>query len=265
VYFGFQNISIAYGKQPILENINMEFEKGSLTTIIGPNGCGKSSLLKTVSRVVSPSAGEVVFQDKPLRAYAPKELAKRIAYLPQVHMSPKDITIRTLVSYGRYPYKKFASGMTGQDYEMVEQSLALTGLENMGDRLLNNLSGGEKQRAWIAMTICQQPEILLLDEPITYLDIGYQVEVLELIQKLKKQLKITIIMVLHDMNFTARYSDWVYILKDRHIYGSGRPEETIEHEKMEQVFGIGSQVLRDKKNNCPFIIPEKLQVETGLK
>lgn len=258
MYFGFQNISIAYGKQTILENINMEFEKGSLTTIIGPNGCGKSSLLKTVSRVVSPSAGEVVFQDKPLRAYAPKELAKRIAYLPQVHTPPKDITIRTLVSYGRYPYKKFASGMTGQDYEMVEQSLALTGLENMGDRLLNNLSGGEQQRAWIAMTICQQPEILLLDEPITYLDIGYQVEVLELIQKLKEQLKITIIMVLHDMNFTARYSDFVYALKDGSVYGYGTPGAILDGKKLKEIFHIGSQIIFDKKNDCPVIIPEKL-------
>lgn len=259
MYFGFQDVAVAYGGEVILEDIRMEFAKGQITTIIGPNGCGKSSLLKTVSRVVAPSAGQVVFEDKPLASYPPKELAKRIAYLPQIHTSPRDIDIRTLVSYGRYPYKRFGAGLSYKDYQVVDQALAMAGLEHIGSRLLNNLSGGEKQRAWIAMTICQQPEILLLDEPITYLDIGYQVEVLELIKKLKERLKITIIMVLHDMNFTARYSDWVYMLKDRRIYGSGRPDEMISAEKMKQVFGIDSQILHDEKNHCPFIIPEKLQ------
>lgn len=258
MYFGFQNISITYKKHPILENINMEFAKGRLTTIIGPNGCGKSSLLKTVSRVVSPSAGAVIFQDKPIQEYAPKELAKKIAYLPQIHTSPKDITIWTLVSYGRYPYKKFASGLLEQDYLVIEETLLLTGLKSIEHRLLNNLSGGELQRAWIAMTICQQPEILLLDEPITYLDVGYQVEVLELIRELGKRLKITVIMVLHDINFTARYSDFVYVLKDGRVYNYGTPDEIIDGKKMKEVFHIGSQIIFDEKNCCPVIIPEKL-------
>jgi len=260
MYFGFQNVSIAYGKRQILEDVTMEFEKGKITTIIGPNGCGKSSLLKTVSRVVTPIAGTPIFQDKPIREYAPKELAKKIAYLPQIHTSPSDIDIRTLVSYGRFPYKKFGSGLTEEDSNIIDQTLELTGLSHMGDRLLNNLSGGEKQRAWIAMTICQQPEILLLDEPITYLDIGYQVEVLELIKELGERLKITIVMVLHDMNFTARYSNRIYMLKDGHVYDYGRPDEIIAHDKMENVFGIDSQIICDEKNGCPFMIPEKLRV-----
>ena len=259
MYFGFNNVSITYGKRQILENITMEFEKGKITTIIGPNGCGKSSLLKTISRVVTPSAGTPVFQNKPIREYSPKELARKIAYLPQIHTSPADIDIRTLVSYGRYPYKKFGSGLTQEDSDIIDQTLELTGLSHMGDRLLNNLSGGEKQRAWIAMTICQQPEILLLDEPITYLDIGYQVEVLELIKELGEQLKITIVMVLHDMNFTARYSNRIYMLKDGHVYDYGKPEEIIARDKMEHVFSIDSQIVYDDRNGCPFLIPEKLK------
>ncbi len=258
MYFGFDNISITYGKRQLLEHVTMDFERGKITTIIGPNGCGKSSLLKTVSRVVTPSAGTPVYQDRPLRSYAPKELAQRIAYLPQVHMSPKDIDIRTLVSYGRFPYKRFGAGMTAEDRDIIDATLERTGLANMGDRMLNNLSGGEKQRAWIAMTICQQPEILLLDEPITYLDVGYQVEVLELVRSLCDELKITIVMVLHDMNFTARYSDCIYVIKGQGVHTYGPPDNVIQQENLREVFGIDSQLYRDDKNSCPIVIPEKL-------
>ena len=258
MYFGFDNVTITFGKRTILENITMDFERGKITTIIGPNGCGKSSLLKTISRVVTPSCGTPVYEDRPIRDYSPKKLAKKIAYLPQTHMSPKDIDIRTLVSYGRYPYKRFGQGITAEDRRIIDETLALTGLADMGGRMLNNLSGGEKQRAWIAMTICQQPEILLLDEPITYLDVGYQVEVLELIRELGERLKITIVMVLHDMNFTARYSNRIYVLKDCHVYDYGNPETIIGRDNMEHVFHIGAQIVRDNKNDCPVIIPEKL-------
>ncbi len=237
----------------------MEFEKGKITTIIGPNGCGKSSLLKTIPRTVKPSAGMAIFESRPLSSYAPKELAKKIAYLPQIHSSPDDITIRTLVSYGRFPYKKFGCGLTERDKQIIEETLGLTGLNQLADRRMNRLSGGEKQRAWIAMTICQQPQILLLDEPITYLDVGYQLEVLELVRELCDRLKITIVMVLHDMNFTARYSDRVYVLKDGRVHKYGTPAETIERENLRQVFGIESQLYHDDKNDCPIIIPEKLQ------
>lgn len=258
MYFGFNNISIAYGKRTILEDVSMEFEKGKITTIIGPNGCGKSSLLKTVPRTVTPVKGSVLFEGKDLRSYAPKELAKKIAYLPQLHTSPADIDIRTLVSYGRYPYKRFGSGLTAEDRDIIDETLELTGLAHMGNRLLNNLSGGEKQRAWIAMTICQKPEILLLDEPITYLDIGYQIEVLELVRELCERLHITIVMVLHDMNFTARYSHRIYVLKDGHVFDYGKPDSIISHNTMKDVFHIDSQIIRDGKNDCPFMIPEKL-------
>lgn len=258
MYFGFDHVSIAYGKKEILNDISMEFEKGKITTIIGPNGCGKSSLLKTIPRTVIPVSGTPMFEGKPLKSYAPKELARKIAYLPQIHESPDDITIRTLVSYGRFPYKKFGGGLTEEDDRIIDETLELTGLTELSDRLMNNLSGGEKQRAWIAMTICQQPQILLLDEPITYLDVGYQVEVLELIRDLREKLNITIGMVLHDMNFTARYSDRIYVLKDKKIHAYGTPEEIIQRKNLNAVFAIDSQLYHDDKNGCPIVVPEKL-------
>lgn len=258
MYFGFEHVSISYGKKQILDDICMEFEQGKITTIIGPNGCGKSSLLKTVPGTVQPVAGTPVLEDRPLKSYSPKELARRIAYLPQIHDAPDDITIRTLVSYGRYPYRRFGGGLTREDERIIDETLELTGLTKLSDRLMNNLSGGEKQRAWIAMTICQQPKLLLLDEPITYLDVGYQVEVLELIRTLRDRLHITIGMVLHDMNFTARYSDRIYVLKDRAVHAYGTPAQIICRENLNTVFAIDSQLYHDDRNDCPIVVPEKL-------
>lgn len=261
MYFGFQNVSVAYGKKQILNNVSMEFEQNQITSIIGPNGCGKSTLLKTIPGTVVPKSGTVIFQDRNIKSYAPKELAKKIAYLPQLHTSPSDIDVRTLVSYGRYPYKKFGCGLTSEDQDIIEQTLEMTGLQNMGERMLDNLSGGEKQRAWIAMTICQRPEVLLLDEPTTYLDVGYQVEVLETIRELRERLNITIVMVLHDMNFTARYSDRIYVLKDQKVYDYGEPSRIISTQPLREVFSIDSRVYTDEVNACPFIIPEKIPAQ----
>ena len=208
--------------------------------------------------MVTPVSGGPVFEDRPLRSYSPRVLARRIAYLPQNRMSPRDINVRTLVSYGRYPYKRFGEGMTAEDRAIIGRSLELTGLAGLGNRLLANLSGGERQRAWIAMTICQQPQILLLDEPITYLDVGYQVEVLELVRSLVERLGITVVVVLHDMNFTARYAHKVCVLQDGGVRSCGPPGEILSRETMERVFRVGAQVLWDEKNQCPFLIPEQL-------
>jgi len=259
MYFGFKNIAINYGEKEIIRDVTFEFPKGKTTTIIGANGSGKTSLLKVVSRAVTPIKGEVIFNAKPLKQYKPKELARKIAYLPQVHYSPSDIDVSTLVSYGRYPYKRFGKGLTKYDNEIIDNTIEITGLKNLENRLLETLSGGERQRAWIAMTICQQPEVLILDEPITHLDIGFQLEVMELIKKLGEELHITIIMVLHDINFASRYSHYLFSIKDKVIYSHGNPREMITGEMLNNIFNIQSQIFEDERNNCPFIIPEKAQ------
>lgn len=227
MYFGFRNLSVSYGKKEVLRSLDVDVPRGKVVTVIGQNGCGKSTMLKTVSKAVTPKRGEVVFCDRRLGEYAPKKLAQQIAYLSQVHESPPDIDVRTLVSYGRYPYSKFGRGLTQADADIIDRALALTGLTALEDRILSTLSGGERQRAWIAMTIAQEPEILILDEPTTYLDVSYQVEVLELIKKLNRELGITIIMVLHDINLAARYSDVLMAVKGGRLYAAGTPAEIV--------------------------------------
>lgn len=255
MYFGFSNISIQYGKKEVLKDVTLEFPKGKVVTVIGQNGCGKSSLLKTVSRAVKPAAGSVVFNGKPLKEYGTKEIARKIAYLPQVHVSPPDIDVRTLVSYGRFPHTKFGRGLTQADADIIDEALRMTGLETLKDRIISTLSGGERQRAWIAMTICQQPEVLILDEPTTYLDVSYQVEVLQLVRALNKKLGLTIVMVLHDLNLAARYSDLLYAIKDKGVRACGTPKEIITRENLIEIFDVEAEVFEDKNNHCPYFIP----------
>ena len=257
MYFGFKDITIQYGKKKILENLSVEFPKGKITTIIGKNGCGKSSLLKTVSKAVLPRQGEVIYAGKRRDRYSPKFLAQKIAYLAQVHTSPPDIDVRTLVSYGRYPYSKFGRGLTEKDTVIIDNALERTGLSGLQNQILATLSGGERQRAWIAMTICQEPEILILDEPTTYLDISYQVEVLELIRKLNRELGITIIMVLHDLNLAARYSDLLFAIRNGAVYAGGESSHVLTEKNLEEIFEIKATVFEDTINRCPYFIPIK--------
>lgn len=259
MYFGYKDVTIKYGKKLVLEDVNIDFPNGKTTTIIGSNGCGKSSLLKTISRVVKPEKGEVIFCNKPIQSYNSKEIARKIAYLPQINQSPSDIDVKTLISYGRHPHKKFTGVLEKKDRIAIEETMEITGLTHLADRVVTTLSGGERQRAWIALVICQQPEILVLDEPITYLDIGFQFEVMELIKSLGQQLNITIVMVLHDINLAARYSHHLISIQDHHVHMQDSPRIMMNEEHLNSVFHIGAQIYEDKKNNCPFIIPEKAE------
>ncbi|MGP1508607.1 MAG: ABC transporter ATP-binding protein [Sphaerochaeta sp.] len=255
MYFGFDDVSVDYGKNHVLEHVSMEIPRGGIVTIIGKNGCGKSSLLKTVFRAVKPSSGRVLYNGRPVGEYGAREISRKIAYLPQIHFSPPDINVRTLVSYGRYPHMRFGKGLSQKDKEAIDMALDFTSLSDMAERGMMTLSGGERQRAWLAMSICQQPEILILDEPTTYLDISYQVEVLEVIKRLNRQSGVTIVMVLHDINLAARFSTYMYALKDRGIYAQGTPSEMVTHKLLSEVFDVCSRILRDSDNGCPFFIP----------
>ncbi len=256
MYFGFKDISISYGKKEVIKDLTLDFPKGKIVTIIGPNGCGKSSLLRVISKAVKPKQGSVQFEERNLCDYKIKHIAKKIALLPQVHSSPPDIDVRTLVSYGRYPYMKFGRGLTREDHKVIDEVIAVTGLAELQHRIVGTLSGGERQRAWIAMAICQRPEILILDEPITYLDVSYQVELLELIRRLNQSLGITIIMVLHDINLAARYSDCLYVIKDKAVYAKGPPEKIVSRDMLRDIFRIEADIYEDRVNNSVFFIPQ---------
>ena len=255
MYFGFKDVTIVFRGRTVLDNVTMDIPRGKVVTIIGQNGCGKSSLLKTVSKAVVPKRGQVIYNDKPINAYGPKTIAQHIAYLAQVHTSPPDIDVRTLVSYGRYPYLRLGRRLSADDGRIIDDTLRMTGLEGLAHRTLRTLSGGERQRAWIAMTVCQQPEILILDEPTTYLDISYQMEVLELVRRLNDMMGMTIVMVLHDLNMAARYSDMLYVIRDGGIYASGTPQEVICDEMLRTIFHIKADIARDAAHDCPYFIP----------
>ena len=261
MYFGFRNLSVSYGKKEVLRSLDVDVPRGKVVTVIGQNGCGKSTMLKTVSKAVTPKRGEVVFCDRRLGEYAPKKLAQQIAYLSQVHESPPDIDVRTLVSYGRYPYSRFGKGLTKADAEVIDRALSLTGLTALQGRVLSTLSGGERQRAWIAMTIAQEPEILILDEPTTYLDVSYQVEVLELVKQLNRKLGMTIVMVLHDLNLAARYSNLLLAIKKGRLYAFGKPPEIVNEKNLKNLFEIEAAVYTDTIHDCPYFIPLRTTIQ----
>lgn len=255
MYFGFEHISAAYGTREILHDLSLEIPRGRTVALIGPNGCGKSTLLRTVVRTVRPTAGCVIFDDMPLSLYAPRELARRIAYLPQMHGEMPEMDVRTLVACGRYPYARFGRPLSRTDHECVDRALAETGMEGLADRPFYTLSGGEQQRARIAMCAAQTPEILVLDEPTTYLDISYQLDVLALIRRLSETRNITVLMVLHDLNHAARFSDFLCAIRDGAVRAFGTPEQVMTAENLRRIFGIEARILQDAESKCPYFIP----------
>lgn len=255
MYFGFDRLTVAYGRgqPPVLRELTLELAQGEITALVGPNGCGKSTLLKTVPRLLRPISGEIIYRDSPLHTLPTRRAAQKIAYLGQFHPAPGDLPVRTLVGYGRYPHGRD----TARDRVIVDNALIRTGLTALADRPLATLSGGERQRAWIAMALCQQPELLLLDEPTTYLDVGYQLEVLELVRALRDELGMTVLMVLHDLNLAARYADRLCAMRDGVIVADGTPDAVLTPAMLCDVFGIAAEIHRDETNGCPYFIPIK--------
>ncbi|KSU64321.1 iron-enterobactin transporter ATP-binding protein [[Bacillus] enclensis] len=251
-------INIGYGDQLIVKDLSVEIPDKKITTIIGSNGCGKSTLLKAITRIISHQSGNVLLDGEDISKGNTKELAKKMAILPQTPESASGLTVGELVSYGRFPHQKGMGRLSKKDYEVINWALEVTGITDFKYRQVDALSGGQRQRVWIAMALAQETDIIFLDEPTTYLDMAHQLEVLELLQKLNAEQERTIVMVLHDLNQAARFADYIVALKEGEIVKAGNCEEVITHEVLKKVFNIDAAIGRDPRTNKPMCITYNL-------
>ena len=231
-----------YGADLIIDGVSFRVDPGSVVTLLGPNGSGKSTLLKMLGRILKPRGGAVLLDGKDLFSLDSAELARKMAILPQLHQAPAEITVEELVSLGRYPHRGWNFVASLHDREAVENALAMTRMEDLRDRPVSSLSGGECQRAWIALTLAQEPEVLLLDEPTTFLDICCQFEIIDVVRSLNRERSTTVVMALHDLNLAASCSDRMILLKDRRIRRAGKPIEVMTPEILREVFEIETEV-----------------------
>ncbi len=246
------NLAVGYGKKTVVHDINLELAPGTVTTLLGPNGCGKSTLLKALAGLRQPQTGEVTVNGKNPADYPRKELAKILTILPQLHHTPPEITVKELVALGRYPHRANGFVFSAADREAVELALLATHLEGLQHRYMRTLSGGERQRVWIALALAQSPKILLLDEPTTFLDLECQLEIANLIRSLHQTYQLTVLMVLHDLNLAANFSDRLLLIQDGVIRYDGTPSETMTPQIIRDVFNVEAEVIRrdDGKLYC---------------
>jgi iron complex transport system ATP-binding protein len=225
-----------------LDQITIDIKQGEIVSLIGPNGSGKSTLLRVISRLLKPNNGAVYLGEENIREMKANDVAKSLTMLPQMNNHQLDLTVRELVEFGRHPHSGNKMKLSQEDIDMVDWAIQVTGLTDMQHRLLPSMSGGERQRAWIAMTVAQHPKVLLLDEPTTYLDIAHQLEVMELVQELNKKYNMTVIMVLHDINQAAQYSDRLIVLKRGKLHYDGLPHCVLCKEMFESIFDIEADI-----------------------
>ena len=250
-----ENLYLGYGDTLIVKDVSINIPRGSFCSVIGPNGCGKSTLLKALSRNLPVRSGTIFINGKHLKSYDTKILSRKLAFLTQSPHIPDQFSVKDLVSYGRFPHTNWIGILKSKDYEMINWAMDITEITRFEERELTSLSGGERQRVWIAMALAQEAEILLLDEPTTHLDIAHQFHILELIHKLNREMKRTVLMVLHDLNQAARYSDYLYVLNNGRLHAHGSPNEIITETMLREVFSIDTKIIRDEDNDCPYFIP----------
>lgn len=247
-----KDIAVTFGKHAVLRGVTAHIKRGSMVTFLGRNGCGKSTLLKAVTGNLKPDRGQIEIAGRPLKSFKTNEMAREVAFLPQVHEIPKDMTAEELVACGRYPYQHWWTGVSTHDREVIHSAMEKTNTLHLKDRLAASLSGGERQRVWIAMALAQEPKILILDEPTTYLDICHQLEVLELVSKLNEEENLTVIMVLHDINQAIRYSSEIFVLEEGVIKRWGAPLDVLDSQAVADIFEVDADV--EIRKNRPNLI-----------
>ncbi|ASR45521.1 iron-dicitrate transporter ATP-binding subunit [Paenibacillus kribbensis] len=252
------NLDIAYEDRLIVEDLNVEIPQGKITALVGANGSGKSTILKTMARIMNPKGGSVLLDGKSIHKQSTREVAKQLAILPQNPTAPEGLTVTELVSYGRFPYQKGFGSMKADDRKMVEWAIQVTGMSEFHDRPIDQLSGGQRQRAWIAMALAQDTDILFLDEPTTFLDMAHQLEVLHLLEYLNTSAERTIVMVVHDLNHAARYAQHMIAIKKGKAEAVGAPTEVMSPDVLREVFGIEADIVTDPRTGVPLCLPYAL-------
>lgn len=250
-----KDVSVGYGERTVLDTLNVDIKRGAVTSIVGPNGCGKSTLLRTMSRLLNPTKGEIVLDGKSIHDIPTRKLATQLGLLPQSPIAPDGIVVADLVGRGRTPHQGILGRWSQQDYDIVAEALETTGISDLAERSIDELSGGQRQRVWIAMALAQRTDTLLLDEPTTYLDVKHQLDVLDLLTELNRDRGTTIVMVLHDLNLAARYSDELVAVSGGKVFAHGHPREVITKENVKSVFGIDSVIITDPVSDQPAVMP----------
>lgn len=256
------HLDIAYEDRLIVKDLNVHIPDGQITALVGANGSGKSTILKTMARIMQPKSGSVILNGKSIHRQSTREVAKQLAILPQNPTAPEGLTVYELVSYGRFPYQKGFGSLRSEDKQVIEWAIEATGMLEFTNRPLDQLSGGQRQRAWIAMALAQETDILFLDEPTTFLDMAHQLEVLHLLERLNHQANRTIVMVVHDLNHAARYADHVIAIKRGQAIAAGTPEEVVTQDVLREVFGIEADIVTDPRSGVPLCLPYDLAPRT---
>jgi iron complex transport system ATP-binding protein len=250
-----KDLTLSYGERTIIDELNIDIPQGEISVFIGGNGCGKSTLLRSIARLLKPKQGSVLLDGEAISRLSTKEVARKMAILPQSPTAPEGLTVLQLVKQGRYPHQTWLKQWSQEDEEIVRDALKATKMEELQHRKVDELSGGQRQRAWIALTLAQDTDIILLDEPTTYLDMTHQIEILDLLFELNEKEQRTIVMVLHDLNLACRYAHNIVAIRDKQIYAQGKPEEVISCELVKNVFDMDCQVSRDPLFGTPLCIP----------
>ena len=249
-----EGVTIGYDRRTISTDLTVAIPDGSFTVIVGPNACGKSTLLRALSRLIRPEKGDVVLDGQEIHSYRAKEVARRVGLLPQSSLAPDGIRVSDLVARGRYPHQTLMRPWSDDDQTAVDEAMAATGITELSARLVDELSGGQRQRVWVAMVLAQQTPLLLLDEPTTFLDIAHQIELLELLTDLHEGGS-TLVAVLHDLNHAARYATHLIAMKDGEVVAEGCPSDIVTAELVEEVFGLPCVVVPDPITGKPSVVP----------
>lgn len=253
-----QNLKIAYSDTPIVADLSLKLQTGEVTALLGPNGSGKSTILRSLARLLQPTKGAIYLNGRNIAKMPTKQIARQMAMLPQSPEIQASVTVWELVSYGRYPYQNILGGLSSKDIDAMRWALEITNLEPLAQRGVDTLSGGERQRAWIAMALAQQTQVLLLDEPTTFLDIRHQLDLLSLVRKLNRDRHLTVGWVLHDLNQAAAYSDRLIMLAKGKVVANGTPKEVIKTATIKEVFGVEMTVIPHPLSGSPTCLPYEI-------